>query len=142
MTIAPEGRKPLRLEVRNASTPIEKKPPWIRTTARMGPEYRELNELVKSQGLHTVCQEAGCPNIFECWEDREATFLIGGEGARPALRLLPNRPASRPASTRMSRALQIRCGRWVSAMRPSPASAAMTFPTRGLALRGDHPQDS
>ena len=79
MTIAPEGRKPLRLEVRNASTPIEKKPPWIRTTARMGPEYRELHELVKSQGLHTVCQEAGCPNIFECWEDREATFLIGGE---------------------------------------------------------------
>ena len=79
MTIAPEGRKPLRLEVRNASTPIEKKPSWIRTTARMGPEYRELHELVKSQGLHTVCQEAGCPNIFECWEDREATFLIGGE---------------------------------------------------------------
>jgi lipoyl synthase len=79
VTIAPEGRKPLRLEVRNASTPIEKKPPWIRITARMGPEYRELHELVKSQGLHTVCQEAGCPNIFECWEDREATFLIGGE---------------------------------------------------------------
>ena len=79
MTIAPEGRKPLRLEVRNASTPIEKKPPWIKTTARMGPDYRELQELVKSQGLHTVCQEAGCPNIFECWEDREATFLIGGE---------------------------------------------------------------
>jgi lipoyl synthase len=79
VTIAPEGRKPLRLEVRNASTPIEKKPPWIKTTARMGPEYRELHGLVKSQGLHTVCQEAGCPNIFECWEDREATFLIGGE---------------------------------------------------------------
>ncbi|HLM21176.1 MAG TPA: lipoyl synthase, partial [Propionibacteriaceae bacterium] len=79
MTIAPEGRKPLRLEVRNASTPIEKKPPWIKTTARIGPEYRELHELVKDQGLHTVCQEAGCPNIFECWEDREATFLIGGE---------------------------------------------------------------
>jgi lipoyl synthase len=79
VTIAPEGRKPLRLEVRNASIPIEKKPPWIRTTARMGPEYRELQALVKSQGLHTVCQEAGCPNIFECWEDREATFLIGGE---------------------------------------------------------------
>ena len=64
MTIAPEGRKPLRLEVRNASTPIEKKPPWIKTTARMGPDYRELHQLVKSQGLHTVCQEAGCPNIF------------------------------------------------------------------------------
>jgi lipoic acid synthetase len=45
----------------------------------MGPEYRELQALVKREGLHTVCQEAGCPNIFECWEDREATFLIGGD---------------------------------------------------------------
>ena len=79
MTIAPEGRKLLRLEVRNASVPIEKKPPWIKTTARLGPQYRDLQRLVKSEGLHTVCQEAGCPNIFECWEDREATFLIGGD---------------------------------------------------------------
>jgi lipoic acid synthetase len=44
----------------------------------MGPEYQELHKLVKTEGLHTVCQEAGCPNIYECWEDREATFLIGG----------------------------------------------------------------
>ncbi|MBO0812255.1 MAG: lipoyl synthase [Microlunatus sp.] len=79
MTIAPEGRKLLRLEVRNSATPIEKKPSWIRTTAKMGSEYRELKRLVKDEQLHTVCQEAGCPNIFECWEDREATFLIGGE---------------------------------------------------------------
>jgi lipoic acid synthetase len=69
----------LRLEVRNAATPIEKKPAWIKTKAKMGPQYRELQGLVKSEGLHTVCQEAGCPNIFECWEDREATFLIGGD---------------------------------------------------------------
>lgn len=73
-----EGRKLLRLEVRNSETPIEKKPEWIRTTAKMGPEYQHLQNLVKSEELHTVCQEAGCPNIFECWEDREATFLIGG----------------------------------------------------------------
>jgi lipoyl synthase len=79
VTIAPEGRKLLRLEVRNARVPIEKKPSWIKTTAKMGPEYRELKRLVKDEQLHTVCQEAGCPNIFECWEDREATFLIGGE---------------------------------------------------------------
>lgn len=75
---APNGRKMLRLEVRNAATPIEKKPAWIKTRVRQGPEYRELHALVKSEDLHTVCQEAGCPNIFECWEDREATFLIGG----------------------------------------------------------------
>jgi lipoyl synthase len=68
----------LRLEVRNAQTPIEKKPSWIKVKAKTGPEYTELRGLVKSEGLHTVCQEAGCPNIYECWEDREATFLIGG----------------------------------------------------------------
>ena len=79
MTIAPEGRKLLRLEVRNSETPIERKPPWIRTKARTGPQYTELKALVRSGGLHTVCEEAGCPNIYECWEDREATFLIGGE---------------------------------------------------------------
>ncbi|HEY0616014.1 MAG TPA: lipoyl synthase, partial [Kribbella sp.] len=79
MTIAPEGRKLLRLEVRNAETPIERKPEWIKTRAKMGPEYQKLQALVKSEELHTVCQEAGCPNIFECWEDREATFLIGGD---------------------------------------------------------------
>ncbi len=76
---APEGRKLLRLEVRNSETPIERKPPWIRTRARTGPQYTELKALVRTGGLHTVCEEAGCPNIYECWEDREATFLIGGE---------------------------------------------------------------
>ena len=79
MTVAPEGRRMLRIEARNAQTPIEKKPAWIKTKAVMGPEYRDMMGLVKSEGLHTVCQEAGCPNIFECWEDREATFLIGGD---------------------------------------------------------------
>jgi lipoyl synthase len=79
VTVVPEGRKLLRLEVRNAETPIEKKPSWIKTRAVMGPQYTELKALVKREGLHTVCEEAGCPNIYECWEDREATFLIGGD---------------------------------------------------------------
>jgi lipoic acid synthetase len=79
VTVAPEGRKLLRVEARNSETPIEKKPSWIKTRAKMGPEYTELKALVKREGLHTVCEEAGCPNIFECWEDREATFLIGGD---------------------------------------------------------------
>jgi len=78
MSIAPNGRKLLRIEARNAQTPIEKKPEWIKTRAKMGPEYTKLRSLVAKEGLHTVCQEAACPNIFECWEDREATFLIGG----------------------------------------------------------------
>jgi len=79
MTIAPEGRPLLRIEARNAEVPIERKPEWIKTKAIMGPEYTALRSLVAKEGLHTVCQEAACPNIFECWEDREATFLIGGE---------------------------------------------------------------
>ncbi|MDT5091250.1 MAG: lipoyl synthase [Mycobacterium sp.] len=79
MTAPREGRKLLRLEVRNAQTPIERKPPWIKTRAKMGPEYTDLKNLVRREGLHTVCEEAGCPNIYECWEDREATFLIGGQ---------------------------------------------------------------
>jgi lipoic acid synthetase len=77
--VAPEGRRLLRIEARNAATPIERKPPWIRVRATMGPEFTQLAGLVQREGLHTVCQEAGCPNIYECWEDREATFLIGGD---------------------------------------------------------------
>ncbi|WP_020521387.1 lipoyl synthase [Catelliglobosispora koreensis] len=78
-TVVPEGRRLLRIEARNAETPIERKPDWIKVKAKMGPEFTELHGLVKREGLHTVCQEAGCPNIYECWEDREATFLIGGD---------------------------------------------------------------
>jgi len=75
---APDGRRMLRIEARNAEVPIERKPPWIRITAKTGPEFLRIANLVKGEGLHTVCQEAGCPNIYECWEDSEATFLIGG----------------------------------------------------------------
>jgi lipoic acid synthetase len=77
--VTADGRRLLRVEARNAETPIERKPPWIKTRLRTGPQFRELKDLVSREGLHTVCEEAGCPNIYECWEDREATFLIGGE---------------------------------------------------------------
>ena len=79
MTVDRGERRLLRVEARNAVTPIEKKPDWIKTRLRTGPQFTELKELVRRGGLHTVCEEAGCPNIFECWEDREATFLIGGD---------------------------------------------------------------
>ena len=75
---ATDGRRMLRIEARNAEVPIERKPSWIKTRIKTGPEYLRITNLVKGEGLHTVCQEAGCPNIYECWEDREATFLIGG----------------------------------------------------------------
>ncbi|HVE63759.1 MAG TPA: lipoyl synthase [Mycobacteriales bacterium] len=76
---APDGRRLLRLEVRNAATPIERKPEWLKVRLKTGPEYTAMRALVEREGLHTVCQEAACPNIYECWEDREATFLIGGD---------------------------------------------------------------
>jgi len=79
VVLAPNGRRLLRIEARNSEVPIERKPPWIKTRLRTGPAYTELKQLVQREGLHTVCEEAGCPNIFECWEDREATFLIGGD---------------------------------------------------------------
>ncbi len=78
MSAAPEGRRLLRIEQRNSATPVERKPAWIKAKVNIGPEYVGLKKLVKSEGLNTVCEEAGCPNIFECWEDKEATFLIGG----------------------------------------------------------------
>ncbi|MDO5677827.1 MAG: lipoyl synthase [Propionibacteriaceae bacterium] len=77
--VQPDGRRLLRVEAKNAETPIEKKPGWIKTTAKMGPNYRDLQDIVTGGELHTVCQEAACPNIYECWEDRESTFLIGGD---------------------------------------------------------------
>ncbi|MDI3331764.1 MAG: lipoyl synthase [Micrococcus sp.] len=79
MSASPDGRRLLRVEARNSEVPVERKPDWIKAKVEIGPEYVQLKNKVKSSGLHTVCEEAGCPNIFECWEDREATFLIGGD---------------------------------------------------------------
>ncbi len=78
MTDLATGKKLLRIEARNAEVPIERKPTWIKNRVKTGPQYTQIRNLVSEKGLHTVCQEAGCPNIYECWEDREATFLIGG----------------------------------------------------------------
>lgn len=81
----PEGRRPggrrmLRIEARNARTPVERdRPEWLRTRLSAGPDYQDVRRRMVDGDLHTVCREAGCPNIHECWEDREATFLIGGD---------------------------------------------------------------
>lgn len=56
-----------------------RKPAWLRARADMGPQYRSLRKTVRSLGLVTVCEEAGCPNIFECWADGTATFMINGD---------------------------------------------------------------
>jgi lipoic acid synthetase len=59
--------------------PSGRRPEWLRVKARTGPTYSELKQLMRTQTLHTVCEEASCPNIYECWEEREATFLILGD---------------------------------------------------------------
>jgi lipoic acid synthetase len=56
-----------------------RKPEWMRVKAKMGPDYRALKGLVRDLSLVTVCEEAGCPNIFECWKDGTATFMINGD---------------------------------------------------------------
>jgi lipoyl synthase len=119
VNVVPPGsdtsRKLLRLEVRNSRTPIERKPPWIRTRATMGPAFRELKDLVRRESLHTVCEAAGCPNIYECWEDREATFLIGGE-----------------ACTRRCDFCQIDTGRPAALDRDEPRRVAESVQAMGL----------
>tara|TARA_B100000949_G_scaffold79038_1_gene70507 strand:+ start:600 stop:1652 length:1053 start_codon:yes stop_codon:yes gene_type:complete len=60
-------------------TPVLRKPDWIRVKAPVSPGFHETHEIVRSKGLVTVCQEAGCPNIGECWEKKHATMMILGE---------------------------------------------------------------
>lgn len=75
---APAQRRPLRIEQRNATVSRENRPHWMRTRFAQSAGVDELLELVSTQQLHTVCQEAVCPNLHECWSEREATFLVGG----------------------------------------------------------------
>ena len=64
---------PARVEIR------QRKPSWLRAPARMGPEYVELKRTMRDLDLVTVCEEAGCPNIFDCWADGTATFMLNGD---------------------------------------------------------------
>jgi len=56
-----------------------RRPDWLKVKAQFGPNYADLKRIMRTRSLHTVCEEAGCPNIYECWEEREATFLILGD---------------------------------------------------------------
>ncbi|HEY3241310.1 MAG TPA: lipoyl synthase, partial [Acidimicrobiia bacterium] len=72
-----------RLAEAGVAQPVEeegaRRPEWMRVRARLGPEYQDLKEMMRSLDLHTVCEEAGCPNIYECWAERTATFMILGD---------------------------------------------------------------
>src|SRR5436189_4025243 len=62
-----------------ADSAVLRKPDWIRVKAPVSRGYAETHRIVKENGLHTVCEEAGCPNIGECWEKKHATFMIMGD---------------------------------------------------------------
>ena len=65
-------------KARLPDNPSPRKPPWIRVKAPVSPEYHATRRLIREHGLHTVCEEAACPNIGECWKDRHATVMILG----------------------------------------------------------------
>jgi lipoic acid synthetase len=85
-SMAPGGGGRLRVRLRQAGVDpddglglAERKPSWLRVPARMGDDFLSLRRTMRDLDLVTVCEEAGCPNIFECWADGTATFMINGE---------------------------------------------------------------
>ncbi len=78
-TIGPHGRARHPEKAHRPDTPVLKKPDWIRVKAPVSRGYLETQAIVRANGLHTVCEEAGCPNIGECWDKKHATFMIMGD---------------------------------------------------------------
>ncbi len=66
-------------KVHRPDAPLQRKPAWIRVKAPTSPVYQQTRRIVRENGLHTVCEEAGCPNIGECWAKRHATMMIMGD---------------------------------------------------------------
>src|SRR6476660_8299780 len=77
MGIAARPRHPEKAH--RPDQPLLRKPDWIRVKAPVSPGYVETQKIVRANGLHTVCEEAGCPNIGECWDKKHATFMIMGD---------------------------------------------------------------
>ncbi|MGH2461854.1 MAG: lipoyl synthase [Chloroflexota bacterium] len=75
--MSPPGTQPI---------PVLPRPDWLRVRFPTGPNYLELKNLVRGRSLHTVCEEAHCPNIGECWQHRTATFMILGRVCTRACR--------------------------------------------------------
>ncbi len=78
--VKPKGSASIRAHEGLDTVPMRaRKPEWLKVRSPGGPEYLRLKSLMRSQSLHTVCEEAGCPNIGECWEAGTATFMILGD---------------------------------------------------------------
>src|SRR3546814_14699321 len=78
-TTAPADRLRHPEKRNRPDSPIQRKPSWIRVKAPVSRSYFETRDIVRQNGLHTVCEEAGCPNIGECWAKKHATFMIMGD---------------------------------------------------------------
>jgi lipoyl synthase len=78
-TIKSDKRSRHPEKAHRADAPMAKKPDWIRVKAPVSKGYADTRDIVRANGLHTVCEEAGCPNIGECWEKKHATFMIMGD---------------------------------------------------------------
>ncbi|MFN2489798.1 MAG: lipoyl synthase [Actinomycetota bacterium] len=70
---------PLHSAPGSGAAPPLRRPEWLKVRVRQGENFLELRKIMRGRGLHTVCEEAACPNIYECWEAREATFLLCGD---------------------------------------------------------------
>jgi len=80
MTVVHDTTRPRHPEkAHRPDTPALKKPDWIRVKAPVSKGYAETQAIVRANGLHTVCEEAGCPNIGECWDKKHATFMVMGD---------------------------------------------------------------
>jgi len=82
------GEQVIRIIPREGGAPVprEKKPEWLKVRLQHGEHYREIKGIARGLDLHTVCEEARCPNIYECWNQRTATFMILGDTCTRACR--------------------------------------------------------
>ena len=84
--VKPKGTSKIRAHEGLETIDIrERKPSWLKVRSPGGPNYLQLKQMMRSESLHTVCEEASCPNIGECWESGTATFMILGDVLYPCL---------------------------------------------------------
>ena len=144
VTIAPEGRKMLRLEVRNAETPIEKKPAWIKTRAQDGPEYQELQALVKSRGPAHGLPRGRLPQHLRVLGRPRGDVPHRRRPVHPALRLLPDRHRASPSRS-TGRAVRVAESVRTMGLRYATVTGVVPRRPRGrgrLAVRRDDPHRS
>ncbi len=141
--------RPRHLEkAHRPDAPILRKPDWIRVKAPVSRGYSDTQKIVKENGLHTVCEEAGCPNIGECWDKKHATFMIMGDTCTRACAFcnvktgLPGALDAHEPSTSPRRSPSSACITWSSRRSTAtilPMAARSTSRRRSRAIRARTP---